>query len=535
MKDDNQAVRIALVQAPSWGVYDPPVALAQLSSYLKQRGFKVKSWDLNIDLYNKRKDEYKTIWANEQTVFWCNKDNVREFLKANQVYIQRYIKEILEFNPLVVAFSVNVASLHATSQLARMIKDKRPDIDIVIGGPSFCVPADLDSILNNEPIDIIVMGEGEETLAELSEMLAASRDLSQCQGICFKQEGKIFKTRPRPVIKNLDELPFLDFSDMPLDIYDPPGHLGKHVSLMASRGCILKCVFCAPREYWLGFRMMGARRIYDEIKFHVKNYPQIEHVEFLDLLINGNMKVVTEFCDLVIAEPLKGDLRWHANAIIRPQMTPGVCKKMRQAGCHHLTFGIESGSQRVLDLMQKHYRIEDADRVLKNVHDAGITVTCNFMFGFPGEREEDFQQTLDFVRRNAKSIDTAYPSRSFCTIEPHSYMERHMDELGIAPNPVNNTYWESLDGKNNYPERVRRCEEFSLLVDSLGVVVGSGLNTSIELDRYWNLGHYYESKKDCRQSLDYFLKYLELDPRNKVINEKVKVLKADCLNDEYGK
>ena len=507
LKQDNHKAKIALVQAPTWGFYDPPVALAQLSSYLKQRGFRIKSWDINVDLYNNRKDEYKTVWANEQTIFWCNRKNVKEFMKANHTHIQRYINQILGFDPLVVAFSINIASLHATSLLASIIKDKNPAIYIVIGGPSFCVPADLSNILNNHPFDIIVMGEGEETFTEVSERLERHLDLLECEGICFKQNGKIIQTKPRKVIENLDELPFLDFSDMPLDSYDPPGHLGKHISLMTSRGCILPCVFCAQREYWPGFRYMSGKRIYEEIKFHIENHPEIEHIEFLDLLINGSMKALNELCNLIISNPLKKNLKWHANAIIRPQMTSEVCKKMKTAGCDHLTFGIESGSQRVLDLMRKYYKIEDADRVLKNVHDAGIVVTCNFMFGFPGETEEDFQQTLDFVRRNIKNMDTAYPSRSFCTIEPHSYMEKHMDELGIAPNPVNNTYWESKDGKNNYPERVRRCEAFSLLVSSLGGTVGSGLNTSVELDRYWNLGHYYESKKDYQQSLDYFLKY----------------------------
>jgi len=524
-------MEVALIQLPQWGVYDPPIALAQLSAYLKNQKIEVKCFDFNIDLYSHRIDEYKTIWANEQTNFWCDRNNVVNFFKAYEIYIQNYINEILKFNPKIVGFSVNVASLYSSLLFAKMLKERRSDIKIVFGGPLFCVPSDIESLLNEGIVDIIVLGEGEETFAELSLFIENNIDLNKCKGICFKKDNKIIKTENRPLLKNLDELPFLDFSDLPLENYDPPGHLGRHISLITSRGCIWSCVFCGPRAYWQGYRTMSARRIYEEIKFHLNNHPEIEHIEFLDLLFNGNMKVLEEFCDLMIKRPLKKKLKWHANVVIRPEMTEEICRKMKEAGCHHLTFGIESGSQKILNLMRKNYKVEDADTVLRNVHNAGITVTCNFMFGFPYEAEEDFQKTLDFVKRNIRYIDFAYPSRSFCTIEPHSYLEKHMEEFDIIPNPINNLYWESKDGLNTYPVRLRRAEIFSELINSLGGNVGLGLNTSIEQDRYWNLGHFYESKKDFRKSFLYFSKYLKLDPHNSYIKNKKQEIKNNLFKE----
>lgn len=523
-------MKIVLAQPPPWGVFDPPVALAQLSSYLKQKSCEVRVFDINIELYNVRREEYKTIWAIEQSSFWHNQTNVSKFLIDNNKIIDDCIQKILAFEPQIIGFSVNSASLHFTLEFVKKIRGRKPQIKIVFGGPMFLVPVDTESILQNDSVDIIVLGEGEETFSELLEILKEDRDLNLCKGIYFKTEGRIVKTESRPLIKNLDTLPFLDFTASALDKYDPPGHLGKHISLMTSRGCLQMCVFCGPKTYWPGYRTMSGKRIYEEIKYHIQQNPEIEHIEFLDLLFNGNIKILVEFCDLIISNPVKQGLRWHANVVIRPDMTLEIFQKMQKAGCYHLTYGIESGSQRVLDLMRKRYKIEDADRVLRFTHEAGIQVTCNFMFGFPGETEEDFQQTLEFIRRNGKYITTAYPSRSYCTIEPYSYLEKNMEEFDIIPNSGNNLYWESKDGKNTYPVRLKRCEIFSLHASSLGISVGAGLQTSVELDRWYNLGFYYETKKDYKNSLDCFMKYLELDPKNEIINNKVAELKKNYSN-----
>lgn len=520
----NNGFRISLVQPPVWGTFEPPVALAQLSGCLKRASYNVSVFDLNIELYNARKEQYNTVWAIEQSSFWGESERVKNFFTDNAKLIEGCIDNIVQTKPDMVGFSVNVCSLAATVILADKIKQKIPQVKVVIGGPMFFVSADIASIIEHESIDIIVYGEGEETFSELPRYFTEHRDLSGCRGIYFKKNGEVVKTQPRLPIENLDGLPFLDLKSFSLERYNPPGHLGNHISLMTSRGCVLNCVYCGPKAYWKGFRSMSGRRIYDEVKYHIQNNPLIEHIEFLDLELNGSMKALDEFCDLMIANPPKSGIRWHANIIIRPEIDRSFLFKMKQAGCHRLSVGIESGSQRVLDLMKKRYKVEDAERVLQYAHEAGIHVTTNFMFGFPGETKEDFNLTLEFLRRNAKAIGTVYPSRTFCTIEPFSYLSQHLDEFGIVADPVYNLYWESVDGKNDYPERLRRCEEFSKMAIELEVPIGLGLQTSLELDRYYNLGFYYEYKKDFRKAAGFFKKYLKLDPENTVINRKLQEL-----------
>jgi radical SAM superfamily enzyme YgiQ (UPF0313 family)/MoaA/NifB/PqqE/SkfB family radical SAM enzyme len=527
------SVKIALVQPPVWGIFEPPVALAQLSSCLKQESCEVSVFDLNIELYHRRKEQYQTVWAIEQSSFWGNQQNVKKFFMDNAELIQEQLDKIIQAKPEAVGFSVSVCSLPATLMLAERIKQKLPQVKIILGGPMFFMPGDIAGILQHEFIDVIVYGEGEKTFSELVHYFVENRDLLSCKGIYFKNNEKIIKSPPRPAL-NLNALPFLDLESFPLQKYDPPGHLGNHISLMTSRGCVLNCVYCGPRAYWKGFRFMGGKRIYDEVKYLIQNNPDIEHIEFLDLEFNGNMQALTEFCDLMIVAPLKSGIRWHANIVIRPEMKQVILSKMQQAGCHHLSIGIETGSQRVLDLMQKKYKIEDAESVLKYAYQAGIHVTTNFMFGFPGESQEDFNLTLEFLKRNAKNIGTVYPSRTFCTIEPFSYLAKHPQDFGMMVDPDYNLYWESVDGDNNYPIRLKRCEEFSKLAMELGVSIGLGLQTSLELDRYYNLGFYYDYKKDFKKAAGLFQEYLKLDPKNTVINKKLQELGASASGSVVG-
>lgn len=510
-------MKIALIQCPVWGTYDPPLALAQLSACLKKDGHEVCISDLNIELYLNRKENYKNMWAWEQCVFWYNSSHVSKFFVDNQAIINQYVNQIIKGNAQVICFSVSTSSRLASLELAKLIKKENKDVIIVFGGTLFFEKHWIESVLNEGSVDIVAYGEGEITLCELSRLLGEGKPLDSCLGISFKKGNKIYNNPARPFIKDLDSLPFMDFSNLPFSNYDDTGH----IPFLASRGCVQQCVFCSSRVFWPGYRRMSGQRIYEEIMFHKNRNNELGHVDFLDLMFNGDIGALSSFCDLVINSELKDNVSWVANVIIRPEMTPELLSKMKEAGCKHLIYGIESGSQRVLDLMKKRYRIEDADNVIKATHEAGIVVTANFMFGFPGEEEEDFIKTLDFIKRNVKYLDRAYPSRTFCAIEEFSYLHSYSDKFGIKPNPPNHLYWESTDGKNIYPERLRRCEEFCKLASSLGIEVGSGVQTSVELDRWFNLAHYYEHKKDAKNAIDCYLRYYELEPRNELVSGKI--------------
>ena len=525
-------MKIALVQCPAWGTYDPPVALAQLSSCLKREGHGVKAFDLNIKLYRNRADNYKNMWAWEQSLFWYDEGMVNKFFRDNAATMEDYARKIIDTGADIIGFSVNAASKLFSIELSRILKSKNKEAVIIFGGQLFFEDKSVDSIFDEGPVDIVVIGEGEATFCELTGLMQKAGDISSCSGIAFNKAHSVVRTAYREPISNLDSLPFLDFSDMPFSDYDD----SRHFSFMSSRGCVQRCAFCSSRVFWNGYRTMSGERIFGEIEFHKNKEgslnPNLAHVDFLDLLLNGSMKSLVDFCDLMIKAKL--DIYWTANMIIRPEMDSKVIKKMKQAGCEHVIFGIESGSQRVLDLMKKNYKIEDADRIIKLMYDAGITTTCNFMFGFPGETETDFELTLDFIRRNVRFLSRVYPSRTYCAIEEHSYLHEHLEEFNIKPNPPNHLYWENVEGGNTYPVRLERCEEFCKLASSLGVEVGCGVQTSVELDKWYSLSFYYECVRDYKNAVSCLLEYNRLDPSNQVISDKINFYNEELKREKFG-
>jgi hypothetical protein len=155
-----------------------------------------------------------------------------------------------------------------------------------------------------------------------------------------------------------------------------------------------------------------------------------------------------------------------------------------------------------------------AERVLKDTHDAGIVTVGNFMFGFPGETEEDFQMTLDFLRRNRPSLDRVYASATFTSLEAHSYLLEHQAELGVRelpPDQMHNLYWESQDGVNTYPVRLERYKRFRSLAMTLGLDAYKGVQGTLEQDHFSNLAQYNHFTGKPLSALQNYSEYLELD------------------------
>jgi len=514
-------MKITLIQCPLWGTFDPPVALAQLSSCLKEKGHQVRVFDLNIKLYIKRSAGYANIWAWEQSDFWYKPELVNEYCVKNASDVNYYIEQVLKDDVKLIGFSVNIASLHMSLEFAKKIKSKNKNVKIVFGGPLFLNKKYINEITSNESVDVIIFGEGEDTICKLAQAVSENEDFADIPGIAFKNASSITINSPTAPV-NLDSLPFSDFEDLPFTDYDN----SEHIPFMASRGCIQRCLFCSDAPCWPGYRAMSGQRIFQEVAYQKNLNMKIGHIDFLDLEFNGNMNSLISFCELMKANHL--DIHWNANMIVRPEMSLEVIKKMALAGCEHVIFGIESGSERILKLMNKHYNMADADRIIRQMHEAGICVTANFMFGFPGETEEDFLKTLDFLKRNAKYLDRCYPSRTYFALEEFSYVYSHLEEFDIKPRPYNHLFWESVDGKNTYPLRMDQCRRFCELALELGIEVGKGVQTSVLQDEQFNLAHYYETKKDYSNAVKNLLNYYNIDNESAIVNNKLLYYKQQC-------
>ena len=502
--------KVALVQCPVWWTTDPPLGLAQLAGALKHFGHEAEVFDLSIELYRERGEKYKNAWAWEQFAFWQDPAWIAECFRDHGAFWDRAVARIVASDSPVVGFAVFLGSLQTTLEVARRIKAAAPDRVVVLGGEYFFLGGKAEELILDPAVDAIVTGAADFAFPELVRKYQETGSLQPCAGAIVKRGGEILRGGERPIEKTLDSLPFADYEPFPLSLYEDQNR----IPMTASRGCVRRCAFCSTREFWKGYSYMSGERIFAEVAHHASRHPGRRHVEFYDITANGSVPSLERFAELVVEKELT--IAWKINAIIRPEMTRAVLDKMAKSGCTSIIYGLESGSENVLKLMRKEYGPAVAERVLRDTHEAGIKTTANFMFGFPGETDADFQETLEFLRRNHSWLDRVYPSRTFTALEEHSYLFEHPEEFGIKIDPLKptNLYWETVDGKNDFVVRMKRCEEFCRLASELGIEVQKGLDAELALDHWMSLAQYHDYKENDLAAVEAYLSYAELDLLN---------------------
>jgi len=488
-------MKIALILCPSWGIETPHLGIALLASVLKKRGFAVQVFDFNIRVQNKYKE--KGLWKSEEDVHWEDEASVLQFINTNDALLDSFSNEVCSTDAYVIGFSIYNTTQKLSLELARRIK-KRDKSKLVVFGGQQCFPkAAAECLIKDEAVDAAVMGEGDEILPELVSKVEKLHRIDFCPGIIYKEKGNIIDCGARPPISNLDYLPFADFSDFSLDSYDNPHQL----PILSSRGCPYQCVFCSTKLFWEKYRFMSGERIFQEIEYQIHKHEGAHFFTFNDHVINGNMQSLSRFCDLVLEAKSKKDrnnsnwekLCWRGAAVIREEMDKEFIAKMKSAGCVELEYGVESASSEVRRSMKKPpYDTRIIEQVIRDTHDAGIGARVNFMFGFPGETQEDFEDTLHFIKRNREFFVQVHPSETFCCIDPGTYLFKHPEEFGVA-NQYHSLFWNSIDGKNVYPERLRRHQIFCELANSLNIPLSPG-GHKIKLHKDYFLEEYEKYK-----------------------------------------
>jgi anaerobic magnesium-protoporphyrin IX monomethyl ester cyclase len=455
-------MKIALVQCPAWGRQNPPLALSMLSAYLRSKGREVFNFDLNNKLFNHVEEKDRLLWQLSNEEFWEDRYKVLKFASDYKELIEDCVNAVLQTDARIIGFSVFNSSKEFSLLMAEKIKERAKDKIIILGGPH-CFPHMQGlQIIQDESVDLMAIGEGEVTLDELVSQVDSAGRVSFCEGAWFKENGKVIDCGNRALISDLNKLPFADFIDFALESYSEPNRL----PIYLSRGCPNRCIYCNENIFWRGYRFRSGKRVLEEIKYQLNRHRQVVHFDFADQLVNGNPKELSQLADLIIKEGLK--ITWAGQAIIRSYMTPELLNKLKQSGCVCLAYGIESGSQKVLDLMKKGFTVKDAQCVIRDTHNAGIDAVSNFMFGFPGETDGDFKQTLDFIYKNKEYISTVNPSRAYTAIGVGSYLYEHADEFNIDLSG-GHLFWKTKGGDNTYETRQKRYEAFCNLAASLGI------------------------------------------------------------------
>jgi len=310
------------------------------------------------------------------------------------------VDEILLENPGYVGFSCTTASVENAAKIARAVKEKSPGTRVLAGGPHITALPE-ETFRRFPDFDFAILGEGEAALPDLLEALEGKKNPDQVESAVIRQGEKIRINPRRRFIENLDSLPFPAFDLLPKfpRAYRAPFlnyQKGPAASLISSRGCPQSCTFCDRSVFGNRYRYFSEDYLWDLISFLYRQYG-IRHLVFVDDQFAAFRPRLVHLCERMTHGGL--NIQWNCDARV-DSIDPDLLKRMKRAGCWMISYGIESGSQKVLDQIRKGITLDQAEQAVSWTQEAGIRAKGLFMIGYPEETEETLGETLAFIGRS---------------------------------------------------------------------------------------------------------------------------------------
>lgn len=375
-------------------------------------------------------------------------------------------------------------------RFAHLFKQRYPDVPIVIGG---CTINDYKNSLFKDPrlfdvIDYAMPGEGEDAVCELMEYLEGKRPIEEVSNLVWRDEsGEIrFSTMP-PSYPDLDTVPSPDFSGIPFEGYLLPEGVA---NLQTSRGCYYgKCTFCGD-SFRRNFRMRKPALVYEDIK-GIHEQTGVRFFLFWDSL--APPKTLRTVAEGIIRDKL--DIFWFAETKFeKPYVNPDLVDTLYEGGGRFLQFGFESGSQRVLDLIDKGNDLTRVDKILENMHSTGLKIGVSWFIGFPGETREEAQVTYDFVHERRDRIAISVYAGTFM-LGADTLVFADPDRYGIKIERSETGGWDytHTDGherydRTNFDEAFRTRSDLPLLCQ--GAYLLYATNNVEDLEKITGLGRF---------------------------------------------
>ena len=305
---------------------------------------------------------------------------------------QDFAEEIKKRQPDVVGITSSTLTYQSGVKLAKVAKQVCPNCITLAGGPH--VTFWDDKALEECPeLDVVVRREGENTVLELVQRIEAGKSYYDVVGTTTRKDGKIVRNPDRPYIEDLDSLPFPARHLWPMDKLREYENI---LYLTTSRGCVYWCEFCATvRMHGRKYRMRSPKNVVDKLEFLHKTYGATTFT-FCDDAFTVDQARTEEFCNEILARGLK--IKWNCGTRV-DMLTRELLQKMKDAGCISVWFGVESGTQQVLDAMKKGITPELTAKVLGWVREYGLKPVPNVILGFPGETKESAWKTIKFIEK----------------------------------------------------------------------------------------------------------------------------------------
>ena len=343
----------------------PPLGMLYIATYLRENGV-----DVSII------DEAAQGYSLKGTVDWVKQEN-----------------------PDILGFSTLSSSCHKAALLAENVKRENPDITIAFG--NFYATFNAERILRKYPfVDMIIRGEGEHTSLELARCLEKNGDLKKVLGINFRNNGQIISTPDRPLIKDVDSLPFPDREMLDVEYHNTTAGVvvapKKFSGFLSSRGCVFQCRFCGCRRL---ARNLWRSRSVDNImeELHLLSSQGYKQFLFVDDNFTLNPKRVIKLCRRLKKERV--DIEFFAEGRV-DNCPRDMLQEMVRANCRMIYFGIENATQKVLDYYDKRTTPKQAEDATRKARKVGIDViVASFILGAPHETRKEIQNTLNFAQK----------------------------------------------------------------------------------------------------------------------------------------
>jgi radical SAM superfamily enzyme YgiQ (UPF0313 family) len=406
-----------------------PLGLAYIAAVLRQHGYRPSIVDLNI----------------------------------NGMDAARVQDLIRMADPAILGISTHTETYLSGLECARAAKEIRPDLPVVFGGPHATVMHE--EVIQEDCVDYVVRAEGELTMVELADFLikgiGAPADI---KGITYKRDGVVASTPDRPFIEDPDTLPFPDRGLLPLECYAFPGNV-----LTSRGGCPFNCDFCAVNNIWKGRRRFRrAEKVVEEVRSIMTQF-RLPGVAFADDTFTLNRAHTLRLCGLLKREALEGNgVSWtcstRADLVDRE-----LLEEMVAAGCYGIQYGVEAGSQEILDLIGKGITLEQVRQAVRDSKELGVQdVLCSFMFPHPADTVETIRAQKEFMKE--LSGLGARINMSYTTPYPGTLYYENAKELGIS---VLSSSWDDFNAKHvNFTTKCLSQDELTSLAEEIADEVG---------------------------------------------------------------
>lgn len=365
-----------------------PLSLAYLAAVLRSDGHDVQVID-----------------ATAETLSW---QNITDRMRAHE--------------PSLVGITTNVGMAKQSILLARYVKRSFPSTKLVMGGPWATI--EHERLLSRDIADIVVRGEGEATASDLAKTMERGGNLITVQGISYKDGTTIIHNPDRPLLMDIDGLPFPAW-----DLFPPSKHYvfqhrrGPFYPIMTSRGCPFDCIHCTKIVHGYTYRARSPENVLEEIRY-LKDHFNAREIFIVDDAFNLDPDRAERIMDGIIKERLDLTIKF-SNGIRADRLPPRLIKKLKAAGTYAVLLGIESGNQQIVKNIGKGLDLQVVVDVVKQLRASGFIVGGFFMLGHPQDTMNTMLQTIAFAKRLDLDYPVFYKAIPFPGTKLHDMVSRH--------------------------------------------------------------------------------------------------------------